>query len=199
MSGSKSVAARWALGDREGAMTGNKTSAAYSATARALHWITAALVLIMLPLGVVITNEWGGALQDPLYDLHRSIGAVIIPLVILRLGYRLMHPPLPLPEDVPPIQQLAARATHWGLYALLMVQPFVGWVATSAYRAPIMVFGLFELPPIWPQDRPLSERLFVVHALIGAAIAALAAVHIGAALYHHFVRKDRVLLRMIAG
>src|SRR5215468_2546565 len=133
-------------------MTDAKTSAAYSATARALHWIAAALVLFMLPLGVVITNEWGGPLQDPLYDLHRSIGTVIIPLVILRLGYRLMHPPLPLPEDIPPLQQLAARATHWGLYALLMVQPFVGWVATSAYRAPIMVFGLFELPPICPQD-----------------------------------------------
>ncbi len=180
-------------------MTDYKTSAAYSATARALHWITAALVLIMLPLGVAITNEWGGALQDPLYDLHRSIGAAIIPLVILRLGYRLMHPPLPLPEDIPPIQQLAARATHWGLYELLIEQPFAAWVATSAYRAPIMVFGLFELPPIWPQDRPLSGLLFVVHALIGAAIACLAAVHIGAALYHHFVRKDRVLLRMITG
>jgi cytochrome b561 len=180
-------------------MTGNKTSAAYSATARALHWITAALVLIMLPLGVVITNEWGGPLQDRLYDLHRSIGAVIIPLVMLRLGYRLVYPPLPLPEDIPSLQQLAARATHWGLYALLIVQPFVGWVATSAYRAPIVVFGLFELPPIWPQDRPLSGRLFVVHALIGAAIAGLAAVHIGAALYHHFVRKDRVLMRMITG
>jgi cytochrome b561 len=180
-------------------MTDQETAAAYSATARALHWITAALVLFMLPLGVVITNEWGGPLQDPLYDLHRSIGAVIIPLVILRLGYRLMHPPLPLPDDIPPLQQSAARATHWGLYALLIVQPFVGWIATSAYRAPIMVFGLFELLPIWPQDRPLSERLFVVHALIGAAIACLAALHIGAALYHHFVRKDRVLTRMITG
>jgi cytochrome b561 len=180
-------------------MTDHKASTAYSATARALHWITAALVLIMLPLGVIITNEWGGPLQDPLYDLHRSIGAAIIPLVMLRLGYRLMHPPLPLPEDIPPLQQLAARATHWSLYALLLVQPLVGWVATSAYRAPIMVFGLFELPPIWPQDRPLSGRLFVVHALIGVAIVGLAAVHIGAALYHHFVRKDRVLMRMITG
>jgi cytochrome b561 len=180
-------------------MTDHKASTAYSATARAFHWITAALVLTLLPLGVVIANEWGGPLQDPLYDLHRSIGAVVIPLVILRLGYRLMHPPLPLPQDVPPLQQSAARATHWALYALLVVQPFVGWIATSAYRAPIMVFGLFELPPIWPQDRPLSGRLFVVHALIGAAIACLAAVHIGAALYHHFVRKDHVLMRMITG
>jgi cytochrome b561 len=180
-------------------MTEGRTSTAYSTTARVLHWVTAVLVLILLPLGVVITNEWGGPLQDPLYDLHRSIGAVIIPLVALRLGYRLTHPPLPLPEDVPAFQQIAAHATHWALYTLLAVQPFVGWVATSAYGAPIMVFGLFQLPPIWPQDRPLSERLFVVHALIGATIACLAAVHIGAALYHHYVRKDHVLMRMITG
>jgi cytochrome b561 len=180
-------------------MTEGQTPAAYSMTARVLHWLTAALVLILLPLGVIIANEWGGPLQDPLYDLHRSIGAMIIPLVFLRLGYRLAHPPLPLPEDVPALQQAVARATHWALYALLLVQPFVGWVATSAYRAPIMVFGLFELPPIWPQDRPLSERLFVVHALIAAAIAGLATAHIGAAVYHHFVRRDRVLMRMITG
>jgi cytochrome b561 len=172
---------------------------AYSLTARALHWITAVLVLIMLPLGLVIANEWGGPLQNPLYDLHRSIGTVIMPLVILRLGYRLTHPPLPLPDDIPPIQQFAAHATHWSLYALLIAQPFFGWAATSAYGAPIMVFGLFQLPPILAKDSALSDRLFVVHALIGAAIACLAAVHIGAALYHHFVRKDRVLLRMITG
>src|SRR5215467_12084946 len=180
-------------------MTDGKTSNAYSLTARVLHWTTAALVLIMLPLGVVIAAKWDGPLKDALYDLHRSIGALIIPLVILRLGYRLTHPPLPLPDDIPPLQQLAAHATHWGLYALLILQPFVGWVATSAYPAPIWVFGLFQLPPIWWPDRALSDRLLVVHGLIAIAIAVLAAAHIGAALYHHFVQKDRVLMRMITG
>lgn len=172
---------------------------AYSLVARSLHWIVAVLVLIMIPVAVAMTNVSPGPLQDSLYDLHRSIGAVIIPLIIARLGYRLTHAPLPLPDDIPPIQQLAAHATHWGLYVLLIVQPLVGWVATSAYRAPIRVFGLFELPPIWPQDQPFSERLFVVHQVIGLAIACLLAAHIGAALYHHFVRHDRVLMRMISG
>jgi len=56
-----------------------------------------------------------------------------------------MHPPLPLPEDIR--RSNIGRTRHaLGLYALLVVQPFIGWVATSAYRAPIMVFGLFELP-----------------------------------------------------
>ena len=92
------------------------------------------------------------------------------------------------------MQRLTAQVTHWGLYALLIVQPLTGWIATSAYRAPVIVFGWFELPPIWP-----SEQLFSLHSLIGIAIACLAVAHVGAALYHHFVRKDRILMRMISG
>jgi Prokaryotic cytochrome b561 len=65
---------------------------AYTKTARVLHWITAFLILSMFPLGVVIANEWGGPAQDSLYNLHRSIGAAVIPLVILRLIYRWTHP-----------------------------------------------------------------------------------------------------------
>ena len=172
---------------------------AYTVTARVLHWLMAALVLVMIPLGIVIANEWGGPVQEPLYNLHKSIGAVILPLVALRLIYRLTHPPLPLPADIPPIQQFAAHATHWTLYALLIVQPTIGWIATSAYPAPLPVFGLFELPPIWPEDRPFSERLFAVHRFLGITIAVVAAMHIGAALHHHFLRRDRVLMRMVTG
>jgi cytochrome b561 len=172
---------------------------AYTVTARTLHWVTASLVLINLPLGLVIASNWGGPLQDQLYDLHRSIGALIIPIILVRVAYRVGHPPAPLPDDIPPWQQRVANATHYALYALLVVQPFLGWIGTSAYRAPIVVFGLFELPPIWPEDRAFSDRVLFVHSLIGLAIACLLAAHIGAALQHHFVRKDRILMRMITG
>ena len=180
-------------------ITEGAAPATYSLAARALHWTTATLVLFMLPLGVIIAIKWDGPVKDWLYNLHRSIGAVIIPLIILRFAYRVTHPPPPLPDDMPPIQQFAAHATHLGLYALLVAQPFVGWIATSAYPAPIPVFGLFELPPIWWADRALSDALLRVHALIGATIAGLVAMHIGAALYHHFVRRDGILTRMIGG
>jgi cytochrome b561 len=180
-------------------MTDAAAVPAYTVTARIFHWVTASLVLFMLPLGLVIANDWGGPLQDQLYDLHRSIGALIIPIILVRVVYRWGHPPLPLPDDIPAIQQLAANATHWALYALVIVQPFVGWIGTSAYRAPIVVFGLFELPPIWPEDRAFSDRVLFVHGLIALTIAGLLAAHIGAALHHHFVRKDRILARMITG
>ena len=61
---------------------------AYTAPARALHWITAALILFMIPTGFMAANEWGGSLQDSLYDLHKSIGALILPIVTVRLLYR---------------------------------------------------------------------------------------------------------------
>jgi cytochrome b561 len=171
----------------------------YTLTARVLHWLTAALVLTMIPIGIVMANVDLGPTGDTLYDIHRSFGAVLLPLVIIRLLYRLKNPAPPLPADIPAIQQMAAHATHWALYALLIVQGFVGWVATSAYGAAIKVFWLFELPPIWAKDAAFSERAFAVHRLLGIAIAILACAHIAAALYHHFVRKDRVLMRMISG
>ena len=101
--------------------------------------------------------------------------------------------------DTPYLQRLAAAGTHWALYALLLAQPIIGWIATSAYPAPIPVFGLFELPPLSSANRALSDRLFALHAGCGIAIAGIVALHVGAACHHHFVRKDRVLLRMLTG
>ena len=100
---------------------------------------------------------------------------------------------------MPAIQRGLAHAVHWALYALLILQPIVGWFATSAYRAPIVVFWLFDLPPIWQVDRAFSERLFSVHSLMGFAIGILALMHIAAALYHHFIHRDAVLMRMLRG
>ena len=68
---------------------------AYTVTARVLHWLIAALVLPMIALGIIIANEWGGPLQDPLYNLHRSMGTVVMLVIFVRFGYRLTHQPLP--------------------------------------------------------------------------------------------------------
>ena len=181
-------------------MTDMTTAApGYTPVARFLHWLIAVLVLFMLPLGIVIANELGGPAQTFLYNLHKSIGATLIPLVIIRLLYRLTHPAPPLPDDLHPLQAFAAHATHWALYALILAQPIVGYIMTSAYPAPVPFFGLFNLPSIWPENRALSTQLSAVHLYLGIALVVVAAMHIGAALYHHFVRKDRILMRMISG
>jgi cytochrome b561 len=172
---------------------------AYTLTARVLHWIVAVLVLSMIPFGLIMVRLDAGPTQDLLFNLHRSIGAVLLPLMVVRLVWRLQHPPAPLPPEIPAIQRAAAHMTHGTLYVLLIAQSLIGWVATSAYRAPIGVFWIFELPPIWPEDRAFSEQLFAAHRYVGLAIAALVCAHIGAALFHHFVLRDRVLMRMVTG
>jgi len=173
--------------------------ATYSPVARFLHWVIAALVVIMIVVGVTIANtgDWPG--KTVVYDLHKSTGIVLLPLILFRLIYRLSHPPPPLPADIPPMQQMAAYANHWALYALLIAQPIVGWIATSAYPAPIPVYWLFEMPRIWPEDRAFSERMFTVHAAIAGTLAVLVLIHVSAALYHHFIRRDDVLMRMLRG
>lgn len=172
----------------------------YLPAARVFHWLTAALVLTMLPIGIAMANfDLGPAVEDPLYHIHRSIGALVLIITVMRLIYRLGHPAPPLPADMPELQKFAARATHWALYTFLIVQPLVGWIATSAYRAPVLFFWLFELPPIWQEDRPFSEAMFIVHRSLGVFIAVLVSVHIAAALHHHFIVRDRVLSRMVSG
>jgi cytochrome b561 len=171
-------------------------AAIYSAPARALHWIIAAIVITMIPLGIAMSNVESGPAQDFMFKLHLSLGTTLLPLVVLRIAWRLTHTPPPLPADIPAIQKLAASSTHFLLYLALVVQPILGWIATSAYRAPVVMFGLFELPPIWAEDRAFSERLFGAHRLLGIVMAALILAHIAGALFHQFVRRDNLLARM---
>ncbi len=169
-------------------------------TARVLHWLIAALVHGMIPVGIIIANEWGGAWQERLYNLHKSVGR--------RAHSRSSLCAADLPRDS---SAGAAARGHsgaaafrracqsLGLYILLLVQPLLGWIATSAYPAPVSVFGLFNLPQIWPANRALSDQLFAWHRAIGITLGVLVAMHVAGALYHHFVRRDRVLMRMITG
>jgi cytochrome b561 len=170
-----------------------KIVSGYGLTARIFHWLTAILVLFQIPVGILIANFE----LDAIYDLHKSNGVLILVIVICRLFWRLTHQPPPLSTDIPEIQRLAARFVHWALYVLLVIQSFVGWIATSAYPAPVPFFGMFEMPRIWWANRALSDGLFVVHLWLGIIMAVLLVGHIGAALYHYFIRKDEVLYRML--
>jgi cytochrome b561 len=177
----------------------NDHTGTYTVTARVLHWFTAIIVIAIIPAGIVMDRLGDGPVADFLYDLHRSLGALLLVLAIVRLGWRFRHPAPPLPFDIPAVQQLAAHASHWLLYILLIAQPLIGWIATSAYRAPFTVFWVLPMPPIWPENRAFSDMLFEVHKYIGWTLGVLVCIHIAAALFHHFVRRDRVLMRMVVG
>jgi cytochrome b561 len=176
---------------------GMSESCGYSPLAKWLHWIMAAFVLSIVPIGLTMTRLPSGKLQDNLFVVHESFGATVLALACLRLAVRLIRgAPAPYP-GLPRWQRLAADVSHRTLYVLVIVLPLLGWAGTSAYRAPISVYGLFELPPIVAANRPLSDVLFGIHMAGAYLLAAIVAVHIGAALMHGFVRHDGVLARML--
>ena len=172
------------------------TAERYTLIQKILHWLIALCVIGALGVGASLDWLENGALKNSLYALHKATGMLILGLMLLRLMARIVFGAPPLPPDVPSWQRTAAAGSHLLLYVLILLMPVVGWAATSAYPAPIPFFGLFDVPPLIGKDRALSEQLFAIHSIMGKAIFALVALHIGAALHHGIVRKDGVLRRM---
>ncbi len=169
----------------------------YPAALMALHWIMAAFILATIPIGYVMGDMEPGPGQDRMYHLHRSIGVTVLALAIVRLVLRRRLGAPPPEPTLEPWQKVASKAVHHTLYVLFFVVPIVGWAGTSAFGAPIVVWGLFELPPILPRNRALADLLLGAHGLLATLLAALVIVHVAAALYHAFVRGDGVLARML--
>ncbi|NJM34804.1 MAG: cytochrome b [Rhodomicrobium sp.] len=168
----------------------------YSGFAKLLHWIVALCVLIMIPAGLAMNRVDPGTLQNGLYTLHRSLGMLVLVLMIVRLAYRLLHG-VPAPEPtLTAWQRVSSHLVHLSLYVLIIVQGIIGWVATSAFGAAISFFGLFTVPALVAKDQELSKPLFFAHDVLGFIIAGLVLLHIAAALYHFLIRGDRVLQRM---
>lgn len=172
-------------------------SRGYSPLSKWLHWVMAGFVLCIVPIGLTMTRLPSGKIQDNLFFIHESFGATILALACIRVAVRLIRGAPPPYPGLPPWQRVVAEATHRSLYILLVVVPVLGWAATSAYRAPISVYGLFELPPILAVNKPLAETLFSIHMAGAYLLTALALMHIGAALMHGFVLRDGVLGRML--
>ncbi|MEN3384720.1 MAG: hypothetical protein V7608_4764 [Hyphomicrobiales bacterium] len=169
----------------------------YPGTSKLLHWLVAICVLTTVPVAITMTLVGQGPTQDMLYNFHKSLGVLILVLMILRLINRLaVGAPIADP-GIEPWQQTVSSAVHTSLYVLLLAMPVVGYIANSAYGAPTPFFGLFNLPTIVEKNDALATQLFAVHRWVGWLVILIVLMHIGAALYHTFIRRDDVLKRML--
>lgn len=171
----------------------------YDAVAMALHWVMAATIIGLLVMGFVMTGlQPGSSTQFRLYQLHKSLGAVILVLALGRLAWRLGHRPPALPAGMGGAERLIAHAGHWGLYALMFGLPLAGWavVSTSPYNIPTVLFGLVGLPHL-PLPKALNGAAKAAHLTGAWLLIVLVLGHAGAALRHHFILRDDVLLRMM--
>ncbi|GAB2180486.1 cytochrome b [Denitratisoma sp. agr-D3] len=169
----------------------------YSLPAIALHWLQAALILVLLSLGFWMGTLPKGPDFSAAVGLHKSLGLCALMLIVLRLGWRLRHAPPPTPEFLPHWQRKAAEHTHRLLYLLLVLMPVCGYLSASFTKYPMKFFGL-PIPRPWGPDDGLNAFFNGAHKL-GALLLCLALIlHIAAAL-HHAVRRDGILSRMLPG
>ena len=173
--------------------------AGYSPIAKLLHWIVALLVIGAIPAGIAMTNMASGPLQNSVYDTHRSVGTLILALMMVRAGYKIMIGS-PAPEaSLKRWEVVVSEAVHGILYVLIIATALAGWAGTSAYGATIRVFGLFTLPPILAKDQAFGETLLGIHGKMGMLLGFIALIHIAAAVQHYVIKKDGVLQRMMPG
>ena len=178
-------------------MTYGDKPGGYPASSKWLHWLVAASVLLTLPVAIAMDRVGQGPLQDTLYNLHKSLGILILILMVLRLINRVVAgAPAPAP-GLEPHERILSSAVHGLLYVLLIAMAVVGYVANSAYGATTPFFGLFTLPKIVADNEALAKQLFTLHTWAGFAVILLAGMHIGGALFHYVVRRDGVLQRML--
>ena len=169
----------------------------FNLTARVLHWMMALMILSMLFVGIGMVASI--SLRPTLVSLHRPLGISILLLVIVRLWNRLRHPPPPLPVDLPPIQVFAAKASHWLLYGLMFAMPLIGWSMLSAGGYPVTMFNGFALPAIAPHDPTVYAVLRAAHTWLALLLFATVLLHLSAALFHAWVRRDGVFESMARG
>ncbi len=177
-------------------LAGNHDIVRYNAIARALHAAIAVMVIFNLMTGIA-----GDALEDiwnP-FPLHKGTGMVILVLSLARIGWRMTWTMPNWPATMGSLQRLMAKLTHIALYALMLILPVTGWIMSSANsKYPISIWGLFEWPKLAvAKGSALAEVAHEGHEVLGYLMAGLVALHVAAALHHHFIIKDNVLRRML--
>ena len=177
----------------------SNTTTGYTGTAKALHWTIVALLIVQFIAAWTMPDIKRDTKPDTLINLHISVGVLILFVAVLRLTWRAGHPEPPPEDGLPPRQVQSARAVHWLLYALLFVLPVLGWLNASWRGFPVIMFGL-ELPKLLATRAPGWGWTGDVHALLATyGLLTLVGLHVAAALYHYFIRRDGVLQRMLPG
>ncbi len=177
----------------------------YKAGAQAFHWITALLMFAVIPLGWIFAEfkTKNGAFEAPIpgtpgdyASLHKTIGLLIFAIVAARIVFRAVNPPPALPGRMPGWEKGLSVASHWLLYAILIVMPVSGYIMSSAGDRPISILGLFDFPKL-PVSKAVGGNAKDIHIYVQFAVYALIALHVLATAWHLMVRRDAILDRML--
>lgn len=176
-------------------MTVFNTELTYGSVAKFFHWTIFILVALMLTGGFFL-EDVPEAWQRTAYNGHKLIGLTILTLMLLRALWALINTKPTLPRDTKPWEKVAEHVVHGLLYVLLIAMPLAGWIGATAGGRPPKLGDIALALPV-AENKALKEWAFGWHETIAFMLIALLCLHVGAALYHHFFKRDDVLRRML--
>jgi cytochrome b561 len=174
------------------------TTAGWGCVARWFHWILAVAIIGMIGFGWWVNHV--PARPDRFFyrSIHADIGYVVLLLTVLRLAWRVINPTPALPDDSRPWQRIAARFSHAALYLTVVLVAMLGWAHSGAHAPDYSdFFGLFHVPQFTSPDREAARAYEDRHILFAYVLLALIVVHVAATAWHHYIRRDRVAVRMM--
>ena len=174
--------------------TRNSERKQFTVSMRILHWLMAAMVLTMLGIGVAMVASLAN--YHTLVSIHRPLGILILIFVMYRYVNRRFSPVPPLPPTVSPQERFVASASEMGFYALLFLEPLVGWGMLSAARYPIVLYGSLHLFPMLPHNAMLYAVLRETHTVFAYLLFLMFVAHLGAILFHTLIVRDGMFNRM---
>jgi cytochrome b561 len=178
-------------------MTINNTRASYGSVSKFLHWLIFLLILGLLVMGYLMDDIADKAFRAVVMNIHKLIGLVVLLLVIVRIIWSFINVKPGLSSMTSRAEKWAEKSVHYLLYAVMLMMPISGWIMASAKHPPML--GRISLGLPVPQTKALKDLAFDFHYWIAVVIIVLVSVHVLAALYHHFRKKDDVLRRMWPG
>jgi cytochrome b561 len=169
----------------------------YTRTAKSLHWLMALMIFGLLGLGFYMSDLPLSPQKLKLYSWHKWAGVTVFLLTLVRLAWRATHQPPLMPWQMSKLQQIAAHVGHVGLYLLMLAIPLSGWLMSSAKGFQTVWFGVLPIPDLLPKNKELGDLLLSLHQGLNLLLVVLLLTHIAAALKHHFIDRDDVLIRML--
>ncbi len=175
------------------------TANTYGIVAKGFHWLLFLMLTFSIVAGNFLASMPKGTEKLQAAGMHKSFGAVVLMLILLRLVWRLLNESPSLPSETTATQAMIAKAMHWMLYVLMFAQPLSGIMMSQAAGFPISFFGLFEFPVFLAKDPAVAEIFHTMHGTVWILLVLAVIGHAGAALHHHFIKKDDVLKQITVG